>query len=170
MELNLHAFHAYAFSNLLDNVVRGALGEYIVATALGVNNRPASSWETWDITYNGINIEVKTSAYLQSWKQSKPSKPSFGIPEKRGWNSLTNTWDNEARRHANVYVFALFTDDDVQLASHNVLDTDYWEFYVVPTILLPNHRSIGLTSLRRIAPPIKFISLSEKINEIGTRL
>jgi len=39
---------------------------------------------------SGLRIEVKTSAYVQSWKQSKLSAISFDIAPKRGWDAATN--------------------------------------------------------------------------------
>ena len=106
MLVNPNKFWQYAYSDFLDNRNRGALAEYMVAEALGVTaNTPFTSWESYDLEYKGLKIEVKTSAYIQSWKQEKLSKPSFGIPMKQGWVGETNEWDGKITRHADVYVF-----------------------------------------------------------------
>jgi len=73
-----------------ENNLRGIFAEYLVADALGdgwtVKN---GSWNLWDIDGpNGERIEVKSSAYLQSWTEEalrrkgyRPSPPSFDIAE-----------------------------------------------------------------------------------------
>ena len=66
MLINKNKFWEYAYSNFLDNRNRGALAEYIVAEALGIKEKPSTSWESYDMeTSNGIKIEVKTSAYIR---------------------------------------------------------------------------------------------------------
>lgn len=150
MLINPNNFWKYAYSDFLDNRNRGALAEYMVAEALGVtDNTPFTSWESYDIEYQGLKIEVKTSAYVQSWKQDKPSKPSFGIPMKQGWVGETNEWDGEIIRHADVYVFCLLDHKDEKTI--NPLDTTQWVFYVVKTTeineKLQDQKTVGLSTI-----------------------
>lgn len=167
MTINPTDFHSYAFSDYLDNVVRGAFGEYLVALALGVTNQqPLSSWESWDIDYDQLKIEVKTSAYWQTWKQKRATKPVFGIPKKRGWISETNEWDNKLDRQADVYIFCLYHETDEQKARQNVLNTDFWKFYVVPTSGLPDQKTISLSSLERLTSTIPFTELKSRVDSI----
>jgi hypothetical protein len=53
-------------SDLLDNYERGALAEFIVATAIGVSTNGArENWAAWDLTTpSGLRVEVKSAAYL----------------------------------------------------------------------------------------------------------
>jgi hypothetical protein len=73
-------FWAWSSSDLLNNTVRGVFGEYIVASALGIDlKEPRRDWDTYDLLYpcnnRKIKIEVKTSAYLQNWNlESNPIK------------------------------------------------------------------------------------------------
>lgn len=166
MPLSLPDFHRYAFSDCLDNVVRGRLGEFLVASALGItDNPPYSSWESFDLSYMGRGIEVKTSAYVQTWHQKKETSPSFGIPKKRGWIAETDSRDKVAKRHADLYVFCLYTETDPSQARDRVLDTGYWEFYVVPTLSLPDQKTLSLSTLRRLTTPIPYDQVKAAIDE-----
>jgi hypothetical protein len=56
------------------------LAEFIVATALGVADQLRNDWGPYDLlTPDGIKIEVKSPAYLQSWHQENFSTITFGI-------------------------------------------------------------------------------------------
>lgn len=74
-------FWKWNSSDLLSNATRGRLAEFIVATATGVDlNKPREEWVTYDLTTpEGIKIEVKSSAYIQTWEQTKP-RPRSPIP------------------------------------------------------------------------------------------
>lgn len=95
-------FWRWSFSDLLMNTARGVLAEFIVAKALDISTdgvRP--EWNPFDlITEDGIRIEVKSAAYIQSWAQKDYSTIQFGTAPRRGWDPETNTLDVEATRHA----------------------------------------------------------------------
>jgi hypothetical protein len=59
-----------AYSDILTNTSRGIFAEFLVAKALGVVEgvRP-TGWNDFDLSYDGWKIEVKASAYVQSWHQ-----------------------------------------------------------------------------------------------------
>lgn len=63
-------------SDLVSNATRCRLAEYIVARALGISTAGVrDEWAAYDlITPDGIRIEVKSAAYLQSWRQTALSK------------------------------------------------------------------------------------------------
>lgn len=128
-------FWRWAYSDLISNAERGALAEYIVACALGINGSVRTAWDRYDLlTEEGISIEVKTSGYLQTWEQGTLSKPVFGIQPTFGWNSETNEYDSERRRQADIYVFCLHKHIDQ--ATLNPLLLEQWEFYVLPTSVI----------------------------------
>lgn len=62
-------FWRWNSSNLLNNTLRGVFAEFIVATALDIDLTDVhSDWASYDLKDNdGRRIEVKSSAYLQSW-------------------------------------------------------------------------------------------------------
>ena len=88
-ENSLQDFWAWAFSDLVSNTERGKLAEYLVAKAMGCGTQISQTWESYDLlSPEGIKIEVKTSAYIQSWKQKAFSKISFGIAKTKFWDGL----------------------------------------------------------------------------------
>jgi hypothetical protein len=120
--------------------------------------------------YNGLKIEVKTSAYWQTWKQEKRSRPVFAIPKKHGWKGETSQWDDEIRRHADIYVFCLYAEENQSKARENILDTNHWKFYIVPTEKLPEQKTIGLSSLQRLTDSFSFGEIESRINLEGEKL
>jgi len=144
-------FWAWAYSDMLSNVNRGVFAEFLVATALGVTEQPRIEWNAYDLLYKGKPIEVKTSAYRQSWPQSRPSRISFDVAAKRSWYAGTNTYSETLGRPAECYVFCLFAEPDLNKA--NVLDLTQWRFYVLPTTklmeLVGAQKTIGLRALEK---------------------
>ena len=66
-------FWAWAYSDLLSNISRGVLAEYIVKSALSLkanDENPTARivWYPYDLEGpRGIRIEVKSAACVQSW-------------------------------------------------------------------------------------------------------
>ena len=52
----------WSASNLMSNRERGILGEFLVATALGLEKEPRIVWNGYDLKYSGLKIEIKTSS------------------------------------------------------------------------------------------------------------
>lgn len=163
-------FWQYAYSNFTDNRNRAALAEFIVAKAMGVTKTPETSWESYDIlSTEGIKIEVKCSGYLQSWKQDKPSTPTFDIKRKYGWVGETNELDSKLDRQADVYVFCLHKEGEIDKA--NPFQSDQWQFYVVPTSLinekLDNQQSVRISTIETVlgTTSVKYEGLKESIIE-----
>lgn len=133
----LSDFWQWAYSNLIDNAQRGVLAEYIVACALNIQRNPRINWDKYDLISNdGITIEIKTSAYLQTWGQKKLSNLTFGIQPTFGWNQATNEYDDIKMRQADIYVFCIHKHQNP--LSVNPLDLNQWEFYVLKTATLNN--------------------------------
>ena len=87
-------FWQWAFSDLRANNVRGVFAEWLVAKLLNLNPQTRDSWAGWDLeTPEGIKIEVKTSAYLQSWSQKRPSVIIFSGLQGRTWDPVTGYSD-----------------------------------------------------------------------------
>lgn len=149
----LRDFWAWAYSDLVGNTERGRLAEFIVAMALGITEGISVSWDKYDLlSKEGIRVEVKTSAYLQSWSQQNLSKISFGIQPTYGWDSITNEYDIEQKRQSDIYVFCVLKHIDQ--ATLNPLDLSQWEFYVLSTAALnkavPGQKTISLNKLLNI--------------------
>ena len=84
-------FWSWNQSNLLENLTRGILAEFIVKEALNIQNEIRTEWEPYDFkTEGGIKIEVKSSSYIQSWEQKKFSLIEFGVEPKK---EIKTIWD-----------------------------------------------------------------------------
>ena len=126
-------YWSWAYSDIVGNTNRGALAEYIVARAIGSEPAVRNDWASYDLeTPSDIKVEVKSSAYLQSWNQDTVSAPSFSIRKAKEWSPETNEFGEERLRHSDVYVFCLLAyEGDKRML--NPLDLSQWEFYVVKT-------------------------------------
>ena len=151
----LLCFWRWAFSNVHGNALRGLIAEFLVTHAVDGVSTCRTEWDSCDVTTpGGLRIEVKSSAYVQSWKQAKLSTISFGITPRRPWDAATNTSAETARRTAHVYVFALHAHQ-VQ-ATADVLDVLQWEFFVLSAAVLDarcaTQKSIRMSSLLKLEP------------------
>lgn len=164
---DLRSFWQWACSDINGNALRGLVAEYLVGRAVGGDGGVRTEWHAYDVvTSSGLKVEVKTSAYLQTWKQEKLSAISFDIAPKRGWDAATNTMADTASRSANVYVFAVHSHKDK--ATLDPLDADQWEFYVLPAAVLdervPGQKTIALSSLLKLRPKkVGFDGLADAI-------
>lgn len=166
LDFDLLSFWQWCRSDLLSNAARGVLAEYLVARALGVVDGIRDEWAAYDlITPEGIKVEVKSAAYLQSWHQEKLSAISFRTPKTRAWDPETNVLGDKSQRQADVYVFALLFHRNK--ATADPMDVTQWEFYVVPTHVLNDRQrsqhSITLPSLRRLAQPVTYGELHDAV-------
>lgn len=148
-------FWRWAFSDLRTNTVRGVLAEFLVAQALGDPSPLRAAWDNWDVTTaTGIKVEVKSSAYLQSWNQRKLSSIRFSGLTGRSWSAETNELAAERNLRADVYVFALHTCREPD--QYDPLRLDHWQFRVMSAVELAEHgvRSVSLAFLDRHAPTV----------------
>lgn len=151
----LLGFWQWAFSDLVGNIQRGRLAEYIVALAIDQEEWKRKDWDPFDlVTKNGIRLEVKSAAYIQSWPQPRPSPIRFGIAPTHAWEPETGRYHSKCERQADVYVFCLLHHLDRD--SVDPLNLDQWKFYILPTEVLNNRaaqqRGISLSSLLKLGP------------------
>ena len=152
---DLQDFWRWSTSDILSNATRGVLAEYLVARALGiaVEEGVRDEWAAYDLTTpEGVKIEVKSAAYLQSWYQERLSRISFLVAKTRTWDPATNLLDSMPARKADVYVLALLHHQDK--ATVNPMDVEQWCFYVLPTSLIDartrSQHSITLPTLEQL--------------------
>lgn len=167
-------FWAWGYSNILTNNLRGVFAEFLVATALGETRGTRTEWDAFDVLYRsagvdgGAKIEVKSSAYLQSWEQEKPSAISWGLGERYAFDPKTNDWTPEKARHADLYVFCVYTEREDRDPA-KVLDLGRWEFYVVPTGVideeLGNQKTVGLGRIKALTDSVGYSHLRERVDE-----
>jgi len=165
---DLLSFWQWSSSDIVSNATRGVIAEYIVAQALGIaTGGIREEWAKYDLkAKDGTRIEVKSAAYIQSWRQRDFSTISFLVPKTRAWDKDTNLQSKESQRQADVYVFALLAHKEQ--STLDPMDLSQWEFYVLPTSVLDNRtrsqHSITLPSLRNLAgAPVSFYGLEEAV-------
>lgn len=164
-------FWRWSTSDILSNTIRGGFAEFIVATALRLDLTVLrDEWSAYDLRTpdpDGIKIEVKCSAYVQSWYQREKSKISFSTKPALYWDSFTAEFGTIKQRHADVYVFCLLHNSDQ--TTIDPLNINQWEFYVLATEQLNNYErsqhSITLKSLQRLTQAVPYDLLKESVVE-----
>lgn len=166
---NLLDFWRWSVSDILSNATRGRFAEFVVGTAVGLNPKNLrDEWDAFDLTTEeGIRIEVKSAAYIQSWNQHSFSTISFSIKPARFWDAKTNMSRGEPKRHADLYVFCHLKHKDQDTI--DPLKMEQWDFYVLPTYRLDNYErsqsSITLNSLMKLTSPKMYGELKAEIQE-----
>lgn len=153
--IKISDFWSWAYSDLLNNTYRGILAEFIVFSAISKNDSSniRVDWMPYDITSpSGRKIEVKSSAYLQSWIKEYYSEILFDIAPKYAW-SPDQGYSPERKRNSDLYVFCVYT---ALTKEQYILNLDFWDFYVISTSVLnnknPEQKKIGLSSLMKLNP------------------
>ncbi len=162
-------FWSWAYSDILSNTGRAVFAEFVVGKALGVTDAPRVEWDAVDLRYGDKTIEVKSSAYVQSWHrgQDPPSQISFDLKERLSWDAATNTYRVSPERAADCYVFCVYAEKD--WARADVLDVGRWEFYVVPTgrinRQLGSQKTAALSTVERLTEPVGFADLRPCVDQ-----
>ena len=161
----------WANSDLVGNVSRGILAEYLVALAVQATDEPRDPWAAFDVvTPSGITIEVKSAAYIQAWDQRALSRISF-LTRATEDPILTPGVTPVVSRRSQVWVFALLHHSEQETL--NPLDVSQWTFWVVPTPWLNarerSQHSITLTSLKSspYGVPVDFDHLAKAIAQVA---
>lgn len=146
-------FWRWAFSDLATNTIRAVFAEFIVGSALDALGQARDPWTEYDLhTPEGVRVEVKSSAYVQSWDQAEPSRISFSIAKARRWGYRPTRLVGELKRHSDVYVFCVLAHRECETLDPS--DLDQWQFYVLPTAVLDrkvgDQKTIGLPALGRL--------------------
>ena len=162
-------FWAWGYSDILSNANRAVFAEFIVGLALDVVHEPRTEWDAADLRYRGFLIEVKASAYLQSWPQETPSVIRFDISKKKSWHADTNTNDSDRVRSAHCYVFCIYAEKDS--AKCNIVDITAWRFYVISTERIDSafgdQKSVGLGRIEQLTQPIEYSQLRGHIDRVS---
>lgn len=161
----LRDYWQWSGSDLVSNVERGVLAEFLVADALGCTEKPREEWGAFDIAVpGGGTVEVKSAAYIQSWEQKNYSKISFDIAKRTSaWIPETEEYEepDPPRRVAHVYVFCLLKHKCQETI--DPLNVEQWEFYVVRRSQLDckwnENKKIGLKSLVDLTKAIPYGAL-----------
>jgi hypothetical protein len=170
LDMRLVDFWRWNMSDLSDNVIRGRLAEFLVCRALGLASAVRDAWGACDVrTASGLELQVKSCAYLQSWGHEKLSEIRFDVRPKRAWTAATNQLGTEVKRHARAYVFCLQHHQDK--ATLDPLNLEQWTFYLLSTealeTRLPSARTVSLSRLLSLNPTrAAFASLAIAVQEL----
>ena len=153
--IDLLSFWQWSASDLVGNAMRGILAEYIVASAVDEVKGHRTEWDAYDIkTSDGIKVEVKSAAYIQSWSQKKLSAIQFDIRQTQGWEAETNAYSSQMIRQSDVYVFCILHHQDQDTI--DPLNLAQWAFYVIATPMLDQavgaQKTISLSRLHQLNP------------------
>ena len=165
-------FWRWHASDLLSNALRGILAEYIVAKATHSLQTVRQEWGAYDIeTREGYRVEVKSSAYLQSWHQDRLATIRFNVARAFEWDARTNQLGSRQVRPADVYVFAILDHKDKRTV--NPLNLDQWTFYVSPTSALDEQlgeqKTAVLSTIQRLTDrAVRFNELGAKVRRCGS--
>ena len=145
---------------VMQNNLRGLWVEAMVAELLGPEwKHTGADWAAWDFERaDGLRLEVKQSARMQSWGVSS-STPSFRIKAARGHYPENAPYlpNNSGDRLAHVYVFAWHDGDDQR-------EAEEWDFFVIGTDRLPKgQKEISLGAIRRVVDPVSCWDLSAMV-------
>jgi len=156
-------FWRWAFGDLCDDDIKGIYAEWLVHKLLGIQTSRRVSWANSDIiTPGGTRIEVKSTAYLQSWKlldergeleanprhALKTDDKSIRFSGLMAGDSIATHGTGAANFKSDFYVFAFQCEKD--FTKWNALDLNQWEFFLVPAHVLKKlgSKSISLATLR----------------------
>lgn len=161
-DFTLGDFWQWSAADLLNNLTRGKLAEFIVAHALGIHEYgPLPKWEPHDLLFEDKRIEIKAAGYIQEWSQRTNTNPRFSIRPAKSWDDATG-YSEKASRNSDMYIFCVLTETDRNAAHLPLLDK--WDFYPVLTTELDarlgEQKSVGMSTLCRICPePFDYGSL-----------
>ncbi len=147
LDADVGEFWRFAMSDLKANTVRGLLAEFLISRAVGLHES-LNAWGERDLVWEGITINVKSSAYLQAWPQRSLSKVAFSGLYQRANSAETNTVRESPDYHSDVYAVAAQTSTTHQ--DYNRLDVTLWDFYVLPqaTVRAAGWHSLTLGVIR----------------------
>ncbi|MDE0137669.1 MAG: hypothetical protein OXM57_03210 [bacterium] len=174
LPLDIDGFRKWAVGNLVDNTTRGWFAEWLVGQALGIigNGDTRVEWDSVDLRYGNLKIEVKASGLSQSWNPENRSTPNFRIaPRKTAWDAATDTWESfdPPRRVADVYVFCLH--QAVPATNENVADPACWTFWVIPTGRLDDRvgaqKTVRMSTLDSLTAPAGWCEVRDAVDRCG---
>lgn len=182
MSFSMLDFWQWGYSNLLHNMHRGKIAEFIVKCALeqggiNTNREDGTGIEPWDLDGPQIpsqnnrqaRVEVKSAAFVQLWGEIKfPERSNFTIAP--AVMPINGDYPEGASKQRNndVYVFTVYTAKDKK---ENILDLSWWEFYVLPTYQLEanetlcNQKTISLKTVKKLCDSLRYDQLCDAIKD-----
>lgn len=159
-------FWEWYASYSIDSSVRGALAEFLVMKALGIEQR-RSHWGKCDLVSGSFSFEIKSSAKItckhpESGAISENKRIVFDIADRH--HHITGDSWSEKERCSDMYIFCFLCDLPVT-------NTDNWEFYPVLTsdinASFGHAKTVSLSRIRELSDPVSFQDLRTTVNKIS---
>ena len=187
--IDINGFQKWATGNLVDNRNRGIFAEWMVGEALDCIDGDdfRVEWDSYDLRYGDIKVEVKASGLSQTWNPDNATIPRFTITGQK-WTWLTEEeaevlpdHDPDAHhrrsgvwlenippsRPSDVYVFCLH--EALPATNANVADPSEWTFWVIATKALDaavgSQKSVGLKALDGLAQRIPWNEIRAAVDD-----
>lgn len=143
-------FWRWAYSGNAAGMIDGLFAEFLVFSAFGYTPCSRIISPGCDIlTPSGVRLSVKMSAYAFSADPERPTSISFRM----------------SRDSSDATVFCVFTG---MAADAPPTDLDLWDFFVIPTGILPESGMLTYDRLLSLGPVrASFLQLSDAINTGG---
>ena len=150
---------------VLQNSLRSMYVEEQIGVLLGERWRSVGGdWAGWDFEdVDGVRLEVKQSAAMQSWAQARPSRGSFDIKARQGRYDGA-TWVPEVGRAADLYVLAWHGGWGERADQR---DETQWEYYLLSASRLPRQKTISLSVVRELGSPVAAGALVSAANALA---
>jgi len=155
-------FWQYAYSDLNADP-RDVIAEFLVSNALGIKEATnRQDWTLYDINFNGIRVEVKSTGYFQAWRGDNK------VSEERRYSirKATDRKTGICERHNDVYVFCLLNGRTREKANPLILEN--WDFYVILTSKINaecgDNQTIGLSKVKKMCN--RMVTYSELKDEV----
>ena len=181
-EFSMLNFWQWGYSNLLQNIQRGAFAEFIVHCALksggvAIPDERCTTTQPYDLdgpiiqsSGKASRLEVKSAAFVQLWEIKHPERANFSIAPAIEPDSSGDYADGATKQRNNdIYIFAVYMATNREC---NILDLSWWEFYVVPTYridadpVLRSQKTISLSCVKKLACPVPFADLCGTIKSV----
>ena len=181
-------FWRWAFSDLLEDTLKGLYAEWLVGQLLGLpmphGGRPG--YGNFDLrSSGGLRIEVKSSAYWQSWKLRNEDGSLKTAPEVDRWRpsaekrisfgglrarDAVDRTRQDAGYKSDAYIFCLQCERDP--ARWDALDLRQWEFYFLSRSDLEalGVSNLSLTKLRTLCATMTARVFQERVPHLLAEL
>lgn len=146
INLTVNDFWRWAYSDLNDSICRSALAKFIVATSLEIPDLSHGISRTLKRPYDllskdGYRIKVKSAAYNEAADQEHPDCISFGISSTELSGGIKEA-GSASNWNSDVFVFCVYK---AVTRDQTPLNLDLWDFYVLPTKVLNEKKTIQKT-------------------------
>lgn len=153
---------------LVNNAFRGMLVEAMLAQVLEPEWRWCSAdWASHDFDRaDGLKLEVKQSAALQSWHEPRlrPNRGRFDVKARTGRYEGAH-WIAEAGRAAQIYIFGWHGLTNPTVADHR--DPSQWQFYALKAVDLPEQTTIALSRIATMSEAFSINEIASKIESLA---